>query len=137
MFSYDNLLTREMIQINNFERRLYAFESYSFDKYSSLKLINVQLKNYVNNGLISADKQVLRDFSFELEQEIESLSDIRYSIDKDAEFMDHVNYTLGFIKRFKVYFPKAKVAELNRSANPWYRFKQYMRMHFSYSTQQG
>ncbi len=137
MFSYDNLLTREMIQINNFERRLYSFEAYSFDRYSALKLINVQLKNYVNNGLISADKQVLNNFSFELEQEIESLTEIRYSAEKDAEFMDHVNYTLGFIKRFKVYFPKVKVAELNRSANPWERLKQYIRLHFSYSAQQG
>ena len=126
-----------MIQINNFERRLYSFEGYSFDRYSALKLINVQLKNYVNNGLISVDKQILNDFSFELEQEIESLGEIRYSSEKDAEFMEHVNYTLNFIKRFKVYFPKVKIAELNRSANPWYRLKQYIRMHLSYSTQQG
>jgi hypothetical protein len=129
MFTNDNLLSREMIQINNFERRLYSFDNYSFDAYSTLKLIDVRLKNYVNNGLISADKQVLMDFNYELEQELESLSDIRYSTDKDEEFMAHVNYTLGFIRRFKVYFPQVEFADANRNTSAWLKFKDYLKMH--------
>jgi hypothetical protein len=129
MFTNNNLLSREMIQINNFERKLYSFDNYSFDAYSTLKLINVRLKNYVNNGLISADKQVLLDFNFELEQEIEALADIRYSTDKDEEFMTHVNYTLGFIRRFKVYFPQVEFVDANRNASAWLKFKDYLKMH--------
>jgi hypothetical protein len=130
MFTTNNLLTREMIQINNFERRLYSFDNYSFDAYSALKLINVRLKNYVNNGLITADKQVLLDFSYELDDQLESLADLRYSIDKDEEFMAHVNYTLNFIRRFKVYFPQVELAAANRNASTWLKFKDYLKMNF-------
>jgi hypothetical protein len=130
MFTNNNLLTREMIQINNFERRLYSFDNYSFDSYSTLKLINVRLKNYVNNGLITADKQVLADFNYELEEELESLSDLRYSTDKDEAFMCHVNYTLNFIRRFKVYFPQVALADASRNASAWLKFKDYLKMHF-------
>jgi hypothetical protein len=130
MFTNNNLLTREMIQINNFERRLYSFDSYSFDAYSALKLTNVRLKNYVNNGLITADKQVLIDFNFELENQLESLTEIRYATDKDEEFMAHVNYTLNFIRRFKVYFPQVAHVDASRHTSHWVKFKDYLKIHF-------
>jgi hypothetical protein len=130
MFTNNNLLTREMIQINNFERRLYSFDSYTFDAYSALKLIDVRLKNYVNNGLITADKQVLIDFSYELDDQLESLADLRYSVDKDEEFMAHVNYTLNFIRRFKVYFPQVAHVDASRSTSHWLKFKVYLKMNF-------
>jgi hypothetical protein len=130
MFTNNNLLTREMIQINNFERRLYSFDNYSFDAYSALKLINVRLKNYVNNGLITADKQVLIDFNFELENQLESLADLRYCTDKDEEFMAHVDYTLNFIRRFKVYFPQVALVDASRNTSAWLKLKDYLKMNF-------
>ncbi|MDF2432671.1 MAG: hypothetical protein JWP44_2302 [Mucilaginibacter sp.] len=115
-----NLSPGEMIRIAKFEKQLYAFHNYTFDRYSNLKLIHVYLKSYIHDIHFSADKQHLLDLSFEIENEIGSLQNLKFCADKSAEFNDRVRSALSIIERLNESFPKFKAS---KNTNFWQRLK--------------
>lgn len=93
-------------KIIEFENRLESHQEYTFRRYNQLKTVIVYLKSYFDNGGCLTDRQIQLDMDMELENEIECLQSLRYSDDKDADFILRVNTTLRIVGIMKNYIPE-------------------------------
>lgn len=91
--------------IKNVEKQLSTFQKYSFNYYSRLMLILVNYKQFLAEEVTLKNKQVQTDLVFEIQEEIESLQNIRYVTDKYQSFKIHVETALAITQKIELHLP--------------------------------
>ncbi|QJD96982.1 hypothetical protein HH214_14445 [Mucilaginibacter robiniae] len=93
-------------QLNRYEKKLMSFHQYSFNNYSALQLIVVNLKRLLDNKYMLKNKQWRLDLLCEIENEIEMLENLRYADDINEDFVTHVSNALAIVKSMKLHLPE-------------------------------